>query len=273
MCCYMFCVFSIHSIPVPWCQIQFLVAWRVKQYGSYHSKSVGVVFFFFSSSHFFSVMDIGITLKFCASYIRKSLWSESAVFSVTCFKSSQYSLGPVGCLGLCGVYKAMNKWNKLNMDIITHSQSAAGPQGFQVAWGFYWSVTRSQLLLLLEQVLFYSVWLASLPTSYSLSKWLFNESDEANDGQFSPLGPTMSFTQDSRLSCGGILPQCVFRLQIKRYHLQASMIKRQLQHSWKIMSQINFKMHLFRCCLGNQVADYQRSKTYKMILQVKILLL
>lgn len=44
--------------------------------------------------------------------------------------SSQHSMGPIGLLDLCEVYKAANKWNKLNMDIIRHYQSAAVPQGF-----------------------------------------------------------------------------------------------------------------------------------------------
>lgn len=119
-------------------------------------------------------------LKLCSAI--NASWFESAMFSMTRLHSSQHSMGPVVLLGLCEVYKVTNKWSKLNMDIIRHYQSAAAGRGggFQVAWGFYWSVTRGQLLPpLLEQVLFYSIRLASLPTSHSLSKWLFNESDEA----------------------------------------------------------------------------------------------
>lgn len=99
--------------------------------------------FFFSFPALVTVTDIDVILTFCVLYVPKSLlchkcnfWFESAMFSMTRFYSSQHSMGPTGLLDLCKLYSAANKWNKLNMGIIRHYQSEAGPQGFQVAWGF-----------------------------------------------------------------------------------------------------------------------------------------
>lgn len=176
------------------------------------------------------------------------------MFSTTRFHSSQHSMGSVGLLGLCEVYKATNKWSKLNMDIIRHYQSAAVPQGFQEAWGFYWSVTRSQLLPRWSRCYFIlSDWPVCLPLTVSPNGSLMSLMKH-NDGQFPPLGPTMSFTQASRLSCGGILPQCVFRLQ-RKIPLQASMTKRQRQENHESVVLKNIFVQML-CYLGFWVTYY-----------------
>lgn len=80
---------------------------------------------------FFSCI-IFLFLEAC-SFMNASLDLQVQQFSARRFHSSRRSMGLNELLGLCKVYSAANKWNKLNMGIIGHYQSAAGPQGFQVA--------------------------------------------------------------------------------------------------------------------------------------------
>lgn len=65
--CYMFCLFGIHPISVPWCQRQFPAAWGVKQHGCPFQVC------YFPPPALVSVMDVDIMHTFVVSYVLKTL--------------------------------------------------------------------------------------------------------------------------------------------------------------------------------------------------------